>query len=267
MRVGNMIYKTLEIDKLYSSHRWNAEFFLNSSAPNEAKGNYPIVSLKDILDERKEFIEPQEYLEHTFNYIGLENISQNTRDIVGFEPKKGSEIKSRSKIFREGDLLYGRLRPILNKAFLNSFLFDGICSSEIFVLVANKERVNPAYLIEVLISPIILDKVGFLTAGAALPRIQIKDFLNLQIPLPPQQIQQEIAETAEKYRIEAHALMKKAQKIHTSLPDALLSAVEQESPFLIDFNQIEDKINYLNPLPGGSFETKRRNRSQLAFDF
>ena len=62
-------------------------------------------------------------------YIGLEHIEKDTAKIVG----KGTaaEVKSTKSVFREGDLLYGKLRPYLNKVWLAEF--DGMCSTDILV--------------------------------------------------------------------------------------------------------------------------------------
>jgi len=187
-----MEYNIISSDKLLSSERWDPSFFICND--KELKSKYDLMSIGEVVTERRSFIEPRNYLKHVFNYIGLENISQNTRVLNGFSPKKGIEIKSRSKIFRNGDLLYGRLRPNLNKVLLiDDSLNEGICSSEIFVLSPKANLINAVYFSEILTSSWVLNEIDRLAGGATLPRVNINDFLNIKIPIPDIETQNLIA--------------------------------------------------------------------------
>lgn len=188
-----MKYKILPIDDIYHKNRWDVGFYTKE---NEVKtSTFQTIRLGDILKERKAAIEPSSYPTHIFNYIGLENISSATRLLVNFEPKRGLEIKSRSKIFRHGDILYGRMRPTLNKVLrIDSQVTEGICSNEIFVLYQNSDLVNPIYLEELLTSEWVQQAVARLVGGATMPRINISDFLNIEIPLPSIDQQNSVSE-------------------------------------------------------------------------
>lgn len=67
------------------------------------------------------------------NYVGLENIESNTGLLVNFTPIESSKIKSSKTIFSKKTVLYGKLRPYLNKVLLPTF--DGICSTDILSLI------------------------------------------------------------------------------------------------------------------------------------
>ena len=67
--------------------------------------------------------------DETYNYVGLENIQRDTGQLVDFEPQIGSEIKSNKVFFKKGMVLYGKLRPYLNKVHVAEF--DGIATTEI----------------------------------------------------------------------------------------------------------------------------------------
>jgi len=257
-----MIANTVSIAKLEASSRWNAEFFIDIDSKLVKSKNYNINKIGDLVEERKEFLLPADYIDRLFNYIGLENISQNNRSLVGFEPKLGSEIKSRCKIFRKGDILYGRLRPTLNKVLLiNDELSEGICSTEIFVLVPNDDLIDSDYLSEILISKLVLDRVGSITAGAALPRMQIKDFLNLEVPVLPLEQQKMIASNALKIRTEAEQLLSKANNTLSELPNAFVDGVElgKNSIDILQSNSAVKKI--INPLPKGDFFVNRGRKA------
>ncbi len=125
------------------------------------------------------------------------------------------EIKSVSKRFYKDDVLYGRLRPYLNKVYLaNKPIEEGLCSNE-FIVLTCKEAVLPEFLRTILTSPLVLDKVSSMQAGAALPRIGSKDLLDIVVPIPPIEIQRdlvrEINSSNKKYE-EALKLVKKLPK-------------------------------------------------------
>jgi type I restriction enzyme S subunit len=74
--------------------------------------------------------------------VELENIESETGRLLGSENvTSDSALRSR---FQAGDTLFGKLRPYLRK-FLRPD-FDGICSTEIWVLRAKKKKLDPALL-------------------------------------------------------------------------------------------------------------------------
>ncbi len=62
-------------------------------------------------------------------YIGLEHIEAQTMRLLGYG--SASDVKSTKTRFRAGDVLYGKLRPYLNKVAQPPF--DGICSTDLLV--------------------------------------------------------------------------------------------------------------------------------------
>src|ERR1700690_1459470 len=119
------------ISEVRSKSRWKVEFY--TDAGNTTATRHPIMPIRAIVQERAETLDPQAYPDHEFGYIGLENFQSLTGDLVDFEPKPGRDILSRSKVFRGGDVLYGRLRPNLNKVFLAELpIEEGICSGEFY---------------------------------------------------------------------------------------------------------------------------------------
>ena len=69
-------------------------------------------------------------------YVGLDNIESKSGTLVGEVNTDYSEIKSAKPRFKKGDILYGKLRPNLNKVYLATF--DGVCLTDIFVLRERK---------------------------------------------------------------------------------------------------------------------------------
>ena len=257
--------KTISINLFKQADKWNPEFFLKKENKLKTSKYYKPLKLHEFLEERKEFLIPSNFKNEKFNYIGLENITQNTRSLAIFEPKLGSKIKSRCKIFRKGDLLYGRLRPTLNKGLLiDEQLEEGICSTEIFVLKVKKEYENTIlaeYIIELLISSIILEQVEYITTGASLPRVQIKDFLNLKIPIPKVEVQYEIIKKAIEYRKLANEYLYFSNQINKNLSIELIESIEKNTVLDIQINKKLENQKYCNPLPKGNFSVNSRKRA------
>lgn len=62
-------------------------------------------------------------------YIGLENISKNTGQLI---KKNIEDVSGKANLFYKGDLLYSKLRPYLNKCVVATE--NGFCSTELLVL-------------------------------------------------------------------------------------------------------------------------------------
>lgn len=186
-----MFTTTMPMAALVKQGRWKVEFC--SAGSLDQKAHFPIVQLCELFRERRETLDPQAFAEHDFHYIGLEHIQSVTGDLLDHRPRKGREIRSRSKVFRQGDLLYGRLRPSLNKVFVaDGPVTEGICSGEFYVLIPDGTRLLPQFAQAVLSSRLVQDGIGGLTSGTALPRLHLSDLLAIEVPLPSLKEQQAI---------------------------------------------------------------------------
>lgn len=125
-----------------------------------------------------ERIDPTDTPEEDFNYVGLEHIAEGTGEIAWTGPSKGATIKSTKSVFRKGDVLYGKLRPYLNKVWIAEF--DGVCTTEMLVL---KPRIpETATLLKyVLLHPDFVEQAKIKTGGISLPRIKLTDVLRINV--------------------------------------------------------------------------------------
>jgi type I restriction enzyme S subunit len=113
-------------------------------------------------------------------YVGLEHIESHTARFIGsIEPQP---VKSSTFRFSDEHVLYGRLRPYLNKALAPNF--DGHCSTEIFPLKPRPE-LSRDYLLFWLLADQTCERINATCTGARMPRAQMNDVLGFQIPLPP----------------------------------------------------------------------------------
>ncbi len=134
--------------------------------------------VSDVADLSKDKIDPSTKPNELFNYVGLEHLESNTGKILSWEPSIGSSIKSTKNVFKKGQVLYGKLRPYLNKVVIPDF--EGICSTDILVL----DSKHPTILQKVLLSKEFVDEASKRMSGVNLPRIKVKDFLEMKISYP-----------------------------------------------------------------------------------
>ena len=98
-------------------------------------------------------------------YIGLEHINQGDLHINGFGCS--SSLESNKFYFKQGDILFGKLRPYFRKVWKASF--DGICSTDIWVIRA-KEGYDQNFLFYFMANPVLIDKSTGASTGTKMPR-------------------------------------------------------------------------------------------------
>ena len=163
-----------------------------------AVSSWPFVPVGGVFRKADQTVLP-ESLDGPVTYLGLENITQNTGENEGnVVTEKPADIKSLKNVFKPRDILYGKLRPNLNKVWLAER--KGICSTDIFVIEALEGKTDPALYAYLFRSGRFNDAVMGQLKGAQLPRIGWSSFAELQIPLPPLEVQKEIVAEIEGYQ-------------------------------------------------------------------
>ncbi len=123
-------------------------------------------------------------------YVGLEDVSSGgTGQFLGtMEPQSD---KSSTFEFAPHHLLYGRLRPYLNKVLLPAF--EGHCSSEIFPILPSAQ-LDRRFLFYWITNQTTVDAINDTCTGARMPRANVADIFKFPIPLPPLDEQKRIVE-------------------------------------------------------------------------
>lgn len=129
-------------------------------------------------------------------YVGLEDIEKDTGHFInGFIPTIKPMLAANYK-FTSQHILYGKLRPYLNKVVEPDF--DGICTTELLPLLPNDKKLNKTYLWAYLLNPGFVKWANSQVSGANLPRIDPNLILDQLIPLPPLDEQKRIAAVLQK---------------------------------------------------------------------
>ena len=179
----------------------NGEYNLSGERYRESQTTssvWPMVPIRDVFKKSDETVLPKS-LPGPVTYVSLQNITQTSGKLIGnVVAEDPAEIKSLKNRFQLGDILYGKLRPNLNKVWFADQ--EGICSTDIFVVRPSDDRVLPVLYAHMFRSARFNEAVRSLLTGAQLPRIGWKFFTNLEIPLPPLEVQKEIVAEIEGYQ-------------------------------------------------------------------
>src|SRR6185437_10973983 len=100
---------------------------------------WDVKPLGEMVQPTRPRIKPSEKPDLPF--IGMENVEAHTMKLLGTVP--AATMKSSAVHFQSGDVLYGRLRPYLNKIYRPEF--EGLCSAE-FIVFPKTERIDSRYL-------------------------------------------------------------------------------------------------------------------------
>ena len=150
-----------------------------------------MVKLGVCLQRRKDTVMPATLPADSIGLVGLEDIQVGGRGGISIRPTKPQEIESLKTRFAAGDLLYGKLRPNLNKVGIAHQ--GGLCSTEIWAF-GQSPLINSQYAAFFLASSFFVNRVASLTKGANLPRLDTQAFDSIEIPIPPLSEQQRIVE-------------------------------------------------------------------------
>ena len=113
-------------------------------------------------------------------FIGLENIESDTRKYV---PSEENEENGSSTcfLFSTKHVLYGKLRPYLNKVYLPEG--DGRCSMELLPLLP-KNGYSRNFIAAVMQSEIVIAFAVKHSTGGRMPRANMNKINKLKVPIP-----------------------------------------------------------------------------------
>jgi type I restriction enzyme S subunit len=122
------------------------------------------------------------------DYLELEDLESGTGRILS--RRNTLEVGSAVTLFKKGDVLFGKLRPYLEKYWEAEF--DGKCTGEI--LAFQPQRIASRFLFYCLGSRWFIERCNALAYGAKMPRVSWPTQLSqFNLPLPPLSEQQRIA--------------------------------------------------------------------------
>lgn len=147
-------------------------------------------TLRNVLVPRNEIVHPRDKPAGEAIFVGLEHIEPGTGRRVGSLPMRLEELTGRKARFHLGDIVYGYLRPYLNKVWFADF--DGYCSVDQYVFEVTKGAAAE-YVAAFMRSPMFLTSAPISETPGQLPRIRLNEILDVPVVLPTIDDQRRIA--------------------------------------------------------------------------
>ncbi len=197
--------------------------YLREVFDSHGRRAWPKKILGDILALRKEVIHPYDSPSGSATFVGLEHVQSQTGVRIGAVETDLARLTGRKPQFRKGDIVYGYLRPYLNKVWVAEF--DGICSVDQYVYCLKPDVADATFVSWFMRSPTFLNRAPVDQTPGQLPRIRTEEVAAVEIELPPIERQRRIAEGLTKQLAtvaQARAAVESQLSAIAALPAALL---------------------------------------------
>ena len=145
--------------------------------------------LSDFIRPRAEKVSPMNFPDLPF--LGMDHVEAHTTRIIGTVPS--GQMKSNASRFSKNDVLYGRLRPYLNKVAQPRF--DGLASAE-FIVFRGNELIEPGFLRYRLHAQDFVSFASHLNEGDR-PRVSFDQIGSFEVLVPPPDEQRRIVDQIE----------------------------------------------------------------------
>lgn len=149
-------------------------------------------SLKEIAEYSKERIS-SDNLDET-NYVGVDNLLQDRK---GKTISTRVPVKGNSTRYEPQDILIGNIRPYLKKIWLADCI--GGTNGDVLVIHSTFKNIDSKFLYQVLADDKFFEYNMLHAKGAKMPRGNKKKIMDYHIPIPPLNIQKEIARILESF--------------------------------------------------------------------
>lgn len=208
---SSSIISAVRASDLCENGTFSAEYYHpeRMAAIHAIKASGPVKKLSEIVTFYREIVDSSKSSDA---YLGLAGVESQTGELSGVV----EDTAGQAFAYDKDDVLYGRLRPYLNKVLFAEQ--SGICSTEFHVMrVKNKNEVLPEYIAAILRSDLTLSQTKHMMTGNTHPRISNDDVKNLFIPVPDITVQKEIIE-------ELHGRRQKARRLRVEAEQAWQAA-------------------------------------------
>ena len=136
--------------------------------------------LGDVCDDVREAVLP-ETLEPETPYIGLEHIPRRSISLI--EWGNAEQVTSSKLRFREGEILFGKIRPYFHKVGI-AFV-DGVASSDTIIIRPNDEKLHGLVLMTASSDAFVANTSQTMKEGSKMPRADWKQMKEYPVAVPP----------------------------------------------------------------------------------
>lgn len=149
--------------------------------------DWKIVPFKFIAIIKSNLVDPTKFGE--FHQIAPDSIEKDTARLIVERTVKEAGVDSWNHLFFKGQILYSKIRPVLNKICVAPY--DGLCSADMYPIETYQ---FVEFIKYAMISPFFVSQVDMITRDRIkMPKINQNELGNINILIPSLQEQQQIA--------------------------------------------------------------------------
>jgi len=172
--------------------------------------------LGEILALRNERTQPSDETK-ALPYVPIESIGAKTPFLAEFKP--GEDANSSLILFKEGDILFGAMRPYFHKVCIAPF--DGVTRTTVFTLSARNAEAR-GFALFLTYQDVTVEYATQHSEGSTIPYAKWKNSLErMPVLIPPDAVQEVFSEVVNSFVGRANANIQQAQTL-ASLRDTLL---------------------------------------------
>ncbi len=168
----------------------------------EKSTDYEVCKLEDIVLINESSIDPiKAFGIEQFTYIDIESVENGTGVVKLTKVLNPSEAPSRARRkIKDGDVIISTVRPNLKAfAYLENLPKNCLASTG-FAVLSENENVLGKYLYYIIKQDAIVDQMIAMSGKGQYPSITSSDVGEIEIPLPPLEIQQQIVSEIDSYQ-------------------------------------------------------------------
>ncbi|QEO18227.1 restriction endonuclease subunit S [Acetobacter vaccinii] len=171
-------------------------------------GSFERVALAEVIEARSSLADPILPENAQLPHVGPEHIRQGGAEIEWDRVVSCAQdgVTSGKYRFEPNDIIYSKIRPYLNKVAIADRV--GMCSADMYALVANSDVVKNSYLHFILGSSDFLSYAASVSGRANIPKINRKQLMAYEIPVAPLEMQAEFEGKISSIRGQAAKLSK-----------------------------------------------------------
>ncbi|WP_257159138.1 restriction endonuclease subunit S [Corynebacterium cystitidis] len=173
--------------------------------------------VKEVLRIRSGTVQPTDEANLDLLHVAPNNLASGSDFLFGVRTAAEDGVTSNKYKFEEGDILYSKIRPYLNKVCRAPF--GGICSADMYALVPNQPELGP-WIVSELRSPRFLAYAERASGRASIPKINRKSLLGFEIEIPSEAVLAEfntLDAKVEKLRNDVMRKFRISDELHKSL--------------------------------------------------
>lgn len=159
--------------------------------PFDIPESWKWVRLLSVVDITTNLVQPSKYAEYM--HIAPDNIEKGTGRLLECRTVQEDKVASGNHLFKKGQLIYSKIRPLLRKAVIAPF--DGLCSADMYPM---ETALNKKYVLFYLLSDAYNIQIAeAMSSRVKMPKINQSELSKILFPLPPLDEQKRIVEKLE----------------------------------------------------------------------